>query len=113
MAWCVWFEGTKNVYGLFPPEALKARFKVAEAGETLPEPEQSLLNPLPKPAETVKAPQSHLTAVDSAPVIPEPVEASQEPHPTQADIEPGAEKNDIESQVLSIQSLISTLLKRS
>ena len=61
----------------------------------------------------LKAPQSHLTAVDSAPVIPEPVEASQEPHPTQADIEPGAEKNDIESQVLSIQSLISTLLKRS
>jgi len=24
MVWCVWFEGAKDAYGLFPPDALRA-----------------------------------------------------------------------------------------
>jgi uncharacterized protein YodC (DUF2158 family) len=109
MAWCVWFEGSKDVYGLFPPEALVASSELATAGKAS-ELEQALAPPSQQP-EALKEPQP--TEADSAPLTPEPVEASQEPHPTQPDGLPPAGKGDIEAQVLSIQSMISSLLKRS
>ncbi len=110
MVWCAWFEGTKDAYALFPPEALKAPLEPAEAPSKTP--------------ETLKAPpEPQPTELDSAPVTPEAVEASQEPHPTQADSAPFAEKDTApparenekshEDQIASIQSLIASLLKRS
>jgi uncharacterized protein YodC (DUF2158 family) len=109
MAWCVWFEGTKDSYGLFPPEALVASSEFATARK-VSEPEQELKPPSQQP-EALKEPQ--LGEADDAPPTPEPVEASQEPHPTHPDGVPPAKKDDIEAQFLSIQSMISSLLKRS
>src|SRR5207253_7655439 len=37
MVWCAWFEGTKDAYALFPPEALKAPLEPAEAPSKTPE----------------------------------------------------------------------------
>jgi uncharacterized protein YodC (DUF2158 family) len=91
MIWCAWFEGTKDAYGLFPPDALKA-------------------------AEPHKAPPATQPAeADSTLVTPEPVEASQSRHSTEVDSAPppeGDEKSE-EAQIASIQSLIAGLLKRS
>src|SRR5438270_8286492 len=56
MVWCAWFEGSKDAYGLFPPEALKAS----------PEPQ-----PKAAPQPQLQAPpELRPTEVDKAP--PEP-----------------------------------------
>ena len=112
MVWCVWFEGSKDVYALFPPETLKAASELAEPDKAPSEPAQGLKPPL-KQAEAVEAsPEPQPIELDVAPLTPEPVEASQEPHPTHPDSVP-AGKSDIETQIVSIQSMISSLLKRS
>jgi hypothetical protein len=105
MVWCVWFEGAKDVYGLFPPEALKAS---SEAREAPPEPAKTL-----EPAEVKAAPEPQPTEVDSEPVTPEPAEASQDTLKPPADGAPGGEKNETEDQIVSLQSMIANLLKRS
>jgi uncharacterized protein YodC (DUF2158 family) len=110
MVWCAWFEGTKDAYALFPPDALKAALEAAEAPS--------------KPPEALKAPpELRPTEADSVPGRPEAVEEPQDLHPTQAysaplagkDSAPPAEENEKspEDQVASIQSLIASLLKRS
>ena len=65
MVWCAWFEGTKDLYGLFPPEALKAP---SERPEQQP---QAALEPQTAPSEPLP--------VDNTP--PEPP-LTPEPHPT-------------------------------
>jgi uncharacterized protein YodC (DUF2158 family) len=111
MVWCVWFEGTKDLYGLFPPETLKAPSELTEPDKAPSEPEA--LKPPLEPAETLEAPREQQpTEVEGAPLTPEPAEASQEPHPTQPDSVPLAAKSDIQAQIVSIQSMISSLLKR-
>jgi uncharacterized protein YodC (DUF2158 family) len=105
MVWCVWFEGAKDVYGLFPPDALKTS---PEAREAPPEPAKKL-----EPAE-VKAPaEPQPINVDSSPVVPEPAEASQDTLTTPADGAPVSKRNEMEDQIRSIQSVITNLLKRS
>jgi len=112
MVWCVWFEGSKDVYALFPPETLRAASELAEPDKVPSEPAQALKPPLEQ-AEAVGAPpEPRPIEVDGAPITPEPVEALQEPHPTHPDSVP-AGKRDIENQIVSIQSMISSLLKRS
>jgi len=88
MIWCVWFEGTKDVYGLFPPEALKAPPELAEARKAPPEPAQVL-----ESAE---------------------VEAPSEPQLTEADSAHPAKENDksLEAQIASVQALIANWIKR-
>ena len=105
MVWCVWFEGAKDVYGLFPPEALKAS---PEAPGAPPEPAKAL-----EPAEVKAAPGPQPTEADSVPVTPEPAEASQDTLTTPTEGAPAGKKNELEDQILSIQSVIANLLKRS
>jgi len=112
MVWCVWFDGTKDLYGLFPPQALKAPSELAEPDKARSEPEQAT-KPTPERAEELEAAREQQpTQVEVAPLTPEPVEASQEPHPTQPDSAPVAGKIDMQAQIVSLQSMISTLLKR-
>ena len=111
MIWCVWFEGPKDLYGLFPPQALKAPSELAEPDKAHPEP--AALKPTPERAEELEAPREQQpTQVEVAPLTPEPVEASREPHPTQPDSAPVAGKTDMQAQIVSLQSMISNLLKR-
>jgi uncharacterized protein YodC (DUF2158 family) len=112
MVWCVWFEGTKDAYALFPPEALKASPEQTETREAVSEPAQAI-----KPAEVLPG-EPPPTETDGAPTLPktkrftwsfskpetqspgeditaatsEPVHASQETHPTQTDSTLVAEK---------------------
>jgi uncharacterized protein YodC (DUF2158 family) len=112
MVWCVWFEGTKDAYGLFPPEALKASPELMETHEALSEPAQALEPaevppPEPQPTETDGAPtlpktkrftwtfskpETQSPGEDITPATSDPVHASQETHPTQTDPTPVAEK---------------------
>ena len=109
MVWCVWFQGSNDVHGLFPPETLKP--PSADPDKTPSQPEQAI-TPTPERAEAVEAPREQQpTEVEGAPLTPEPVEAAQEPHPTQPDCTPVA-KGDIQTQIVSLQSMISNLLKR-
>ena len=100
LVWCAWFEGTKDAYGLFPPAALKAS----------PEPQAKAA-----PESRLQAPpESRPSEVDKAAVTPEAVEAKQDPHPTQTDSESRAGKSEksLEAQIASMQSYLSTWLKR-
>ena len=107
MVWCVWFEGSKDVYALFPQETLKAESAPAEPDKTISAPPQTLKPPLAQAESVGASPDPQAIEVDGAPLTPEPVEASQEPH-----TEPERE-SDIETQIGSIQSMINSLLKRS
>jgi uncharacterized protein YodC (DUF2158 family) len=110
MVWCAWFEGTKDAYALFPPDALKTPTEPAQAPSKAPE-----------ALEAVPEPQS--TKADSIPATPEAGEASQDLAPPKRDSEPHAEKDSAPvageddksalDQLASIQSLIANLLKRS
>jgi len=96
MVWCAWFEGTKDVYGLFPPNALKTTLEPPEAFEGPSEPADTLTE-RSEPEETVKA-------------FPEP-------HPnaeTEADSAHPAKENDksLEAQIASVQALIANWIKR-
>jgi uncharacterized protein YodC (DUF2158 family) len=108
MLWCAWFEGTKDTYALFPPDALRAPSEPPKVPATASEAFEAAPEPLAAPPET----QS--TRVDSIPVTPEAGEASQEPHPKpdSAPLAGGHGKSD-QDQLASIQSLIASLLKRS
>src|SRR5262249_18880955 len=109
MVWCAWFEGTKDAYALFQPETLRA---TSEPDAAPSKPEQAL-KPTPERAGVLEPPREQQPAEgEAAPLTPEPVEASQEPHPTRPD-SASAGKSDIESQINSIQSMISGLLRRS
>jgi uncharacterized protein YodC (DUF2158 family) len=104
MVWCAWFEGTKDTYGLFPPEALKATSESSGTAEIPPEP----------PGQQLKVvPESVPTDMDSTSEISETEEAKQDPDSTRADSAPVAEKKDtsVEFQIASIQSLINDWLK--
>jgi len=94
MLWCAWFEGTRDAYALFPPDALKAAAEPPVGVRTPSE---------PQPME-----------VDSAPVTPEAIETAPNPHPIQADSAPPVEEHEKsqEATIVSIQSLIAGLLKR-
>ena len=84
MVWCAWFEGTKDAYGLFPPETLKAL-----------EPQPTGVGSTPVAPDAVEASQdAHPTPADSAPLAEK------------------SEKS-LEAQIASVQSLIANLLKRS
>lgn len=117
MVWCAWFESTKDVYGLFPPNALKG---TVEPPKTLRGPSESAdaLTKRSEPEETVKAlPQPQPKApneVDSAPVTPDSAEAAQDANPTQAERAPPAKANDksLEAQIASVQALIAQWIKR-
>ena len=112
LVWCAWFEGTKDAYGLFPPDALKT---APEVLKTPPEPadalteraepqKQAVAEPRPK-----AAPEPRRTEV--ARVTPKPVETSQDPHPTQGKSPPLPEED--EDKITAIQALINTWRKRS
>ena len=124
MVWCAWFDGTKDAYGLFPPEALKASpepqrkaapqpqlqalpdLRPTEVDKAPPEPQPT---PKPEPTEADTAlvlektrsftwrfakSKPLPTDPEAAPVTPEAVEAKQDPQPTEADSAPHAEKKD-------------------
>jgi uncharacterized protein YodC (DUF2158 family) len=112
MVWCVWFEGSKDAYGLFPPEALEGSSELGEVRKSSDA--EQVAKPSPEPLELFEPlSQPQRTEADSAPATPEAAEALSDPHPTQADSSPLAPKTDIEAQIVSIQSMISGLLKRS
>src|SRR5690349_12253597 len=111
MVWCAWFEGTKDAYGLFPPDALKTPppLESAEALTTSLEPQpKALLVPestaaaAAEPQQAASEPQ--LTEVDKPPpepqripepqLSPEPVEAKRDSHPAQVDREARAERKE-------------------
>jgi len=114
MVWCAWFEGTKDVYGLFPPNALKTTLEPPEAFEGPSEPADTLTE-RSEPEETVKAfPEPHPNAeteADSAPATPH---STREPHPEQPDSAHPAKENDksLEAQIASVQALIANWIKR-
>jgi uncharacterized protein YodC (DUF2158 family) len=110
MVWCAWFEGTRDVYGLFPPDALRAS-PSDPADAVKPSPE---LQPNADPERQHQAPSERLpTEVGSAPMQPEPAEA-QDPQPTEADRLPVAEKggSSLEAEIASMRSLMTSWLKR-
>jgi uncharacterized protein YodC (DUF2158 family) len=96
MLWCTWFDGTKDAYGLFPPNALKAPLQLPEALKGISEPADALTE-TSEPVETLTVPtepqaqsisEAQPTELDSAPVADEPAEAKQEAHPQQTDSAP-------------------------
>jgi len=56
MVWCVWFEGAKDVYALFPPDALKAPLDRPEALDGPSEPPEALTEAT-EPPEPLEAPE--------------------------------------------------------
>jgi len=111
MVWCAWFEGTRDVYGLFPPDALRAS-PSDPADAVKPSPE---LQPNADPERQHQARSERLpTEVGSAPMQPEPAEARQDPQPTEADRLPVAEKggSSLEAEIASMRSLMTSWLKR-
>src|SRR6516164_7349786 len=110
MVWCAWFEGSKDVYGLFPPNALKATLEPPEPFKGPSEPADTLTQ-RSEPEETVKAfPETHpnvATEVNSEPVTPDAAQATQDPHPEQPDSAHPAKENDksLEAQIASVQAL--------
>jgi len=137
MVWCAWFEGTKDAYGLFPPDALKAP-SPSERAEAIRAPSEPQPN-VPLEPESMAAPEPEqarseweltkvdkaqpnpgrqptkepeLTESDAAPAAPGAVH--QGLHPTRADSGPRPKKTDksLEDQIASMRSLIGGWLKR-
>jgi uncharacterized protein YodC (DUF2158 family) len=117
MVWCAWFEGTKDVYGLFPPDALKGTLESPKALEETSE-WANALTERSEPEGTVKAlPESQQktpTEVDSAPIIPDPTEATRDANPAQAESAHPSKAHDksLEAQIASVQALITHWIKR-
>ena len=77
MVWCAWFDGTKDAYALFPPDALKASAlsEPAEAAKALFEPEPKTTpepQPQPQPKTEPEPQQEKLIEQNKSPPQPQP-----------------------------------------
>jgi uncharacterized protein YodC (DUF2158 family) len=67
MVWCAWFEGTKDAYGPFPPEALKVPSEPPEVLKGASAPAQTVKVPAEPQPNAAPAPQP--TETHSAPAL--------------------------------------------
>ena len=117
MVWCVWFEGAKDVYALFPPEALQAPSKPVERPRPASEPSEVLSEPsevLKTPPAPKATPEPLPTEANSELAGPEPVEVSLDAHPAHADSTYPGKENDksLEAQIASMQAFLTSWIKR-